>query len=120
MYFFPSVPKDSVGRPSRPSTRGRFGRPVRREEVGDVDTERGGNPLERGDARVRTAALDLAQEALGQPRAVGDRLERYPPKPADLAERLSHVDVHRLRLRDQRLDVKFRYLHAHRRRLKRH
>ena len=95
-------------------------RPVRLEEVRDIDAKRRGDPLERGDARVRTAPLDLAQEALRETRPGCDRLQRDAAKLANRPQPLPYVDVRRFRLSDQRLELDVRYLHAHRRKLKRH
>ena len=44
------------------------------------------------DAGAGATALDLAQEALADPRPVGDRLERGSPVPANVAQALAHVD----------------------------
>ena len=84
-------------------------RAVRLEEVGDVDAERRRDPLERRDARVRAAALDLAEEALGETGAVGDGLQRRAAQAPDRPEPLA--DVYALGFSD---------LRVHRRKLKRH
>ena len=68
-------------------------RSARLEQVGDADTERPGDPAERGDARAGLAPLDLAEEALADAGSVGDRLQRRPPRPADRAQPLADVDL---------------------------
>src|SRR5262245_33307744 len=84
-------------------------RSVRLEEVGDVDAERRRDPLQRRDARVRTTALDLAQEALREVGAVRDGLQGRPPETADRPEAFPDVDT-----------LEFSDLRVHRRKLKRH
>ena len=49
---------------------------ARGEEIGDGNAERGREPLERRDRRVRAPALELAHEALAQARRGGDLLQR--------------------------------------------
>jgi hypothetical protein len=82
---------------------------VRLEQVGHADAQCGRNPRQRCNARVRTSALDLAQEALGETGAICDRPQRHPPERPDRPEALADVDV-----------VVFSALRGHRRKLKRH
>src|SRR5438477_1497441 len=63
------------GWPLVPPQHPRSGHAVRLEQVGHRDAERLGHPPERFDAGARPAALDLAQEALAEPRARGNRPE---------------------------------------------
>src|SRR5205823_8745894 len=65
-------------------------------------------PLERGHARARTAALELADEALADAGRVGDVLQRAPAKEADRLEPLAEVD--RARAGRRRLDGGFSHL----------
>ena len=67
-------------------------RAVRLEEIGHVDPERGGDPSQRGDARVGATALDLAQKALRQLGTVCDGLQRGAPEATDRAE--PFADLH--------------------------
>ena len=84
-------------------------RAVRLEEISNADAERRGDALEGCDARVRTSALDLAQEALREVGPVGDGLQGRPTKAPDSPEPLA--DIHVFRFSD---------LRVHRRKLKRH
>jgi hypothetical protein len=68
-------------------------RTVRLEQVGDADAERVRDPAQRRDARARAPALDLAEEALADAGAVGDRLQRGAPEAPDVAEALADVDL---------------------------
>src|SRR5207249_1869794 len=52
------------------------------EQVGDRHAERVRDAPQRSDARARPAALDLAQEAFAEARALRNRPQRAPPKPA--------------------------------------
>jgi hypothetical protein len=70
----------------------RGGRTVAREDVRHLDPERRRDPLERRDADVRPAALDLAQEALAQARPLGHLAERLAPKLPDRAQAIPDVD----------------------------
>jgi hypothetical protein len=67
-------------------------RTARVEEIGDAHTEGAGDAPQRGDARARATALDLAQEAFTDARAIGDRPKRRPAKAADVTEPLADVD----------------------------
>ena len=109
MNFRPSVPKARFGRGLAPEHARPPRRPVRLEEIGDVDAERRRDPLQRRDARVRAPALDLAQEALGELGTLGDRLQGRPAEAPDRPKALTDVDA-----------LGFSDLRVHRRKLKRH
>ena len=70
----------------------RHGRPAWLEQVRNAHAERIGDAAERGDARARPAALDLAEEAFADTRAVRDRSERTAPQAAYGTKSLSDVD----------------------------
>jgi cysteine desulfurase/selenocysteine lyase len=53
--------------------------PGRRPQARDRDVQRGGNPLDRADARAGEAALDLAQKGVRQAGEATEALEREPP-----------------------------------------
>jgi hypothetical protein len=66
---------------------------VRLEEIHDVDPERGSDPGQGRDARVRLAPLDLAEEALAQACPLSDAPQRRTPEPSDRAQALTDVDA---------------------------
>jgi hypothetical protein len=68
-------------------------RSARLEQVGDADAERARDAPEGGDAGACLAALDLAEEALADLRAVGDRLERRTPRAANRSQPFADVDL---------------------------
>ena len=67
-------------------------RPARIEQVGDADAEGTGDTPQGRDARARAPALDLAQEALADPGALGDRSKRRAPKAPNVPQSLADVD----------------------------
>src|SRR5262249_51957100 len=69
------------------------GRAARLEQVRDTDAERARDSPERRDACTRLAALDLAQEALADTCAIGDRLQRGAAGTANRAQSFAHVDL---------------------------
>ena len=69
---------------------------------------------QRGDARARLPALDLAQEALAQPGSLGDRPQRRPAQVADRSQPLADVDLGgSLRRCRNRVDLAQRNLKRH-------
>ena len=103
----PSSPHATNSRASRRSTRGRAAVDVKRSETSipsAVD-----EPLQRGDRRVRAAPLELAQEALADPRRAGDALQRLAPKLPDRPQPLA----------ERRLDRYFSHLQCELNRMKR-
>src|SRR6478752_5697282 len=70
----------------------RTGQALRREEIRDLDPERGRQPLQGGNARARAAPLELTDEALADAGRCGDVLQRAPAQQTDRPEPLAEVD----------------------------
>jgi hypothetical protein len=70
----------------------RLRRPTRVEQVGHADAQRSGDTLQRGDARARSTALDLAQETFADARARRNRPKCRPTKSADVTEPFTDID----------------------------
>ena len=90
------LPPENPERETRPvcaPQHPRLRRPAALEEIRDADAEPVGDAAQGRDARARPAALDLAQEALAEPRALGDLAQRPPSGGADEPKPLADVDI---------------------------
>src|SRR4051794_34650256 len=91
----PAKDAERQGRPRVPPQNSRPRHAIRLEKVGHGDSQRLGHSPQRFDAGTRAAPLDLAQEALAEPRARGDRPERAATEAPQLPEALTDVDLSR-------------------------
>src|SRR6266576_6067567 len=78
--------------PRLPPQHARTRQALGREEIRDLDPERCRQPLERGHAGARAAALELTDEAFADAGRVCDVLQRAPAQDADCPEPLPEVD----------------------------